>query len=75
MTNKIMKTLKYIGPWLVVIMLSCVMIDVTLQHNKLLHDKQVLQQQVDSLTAETDSLNAAVETREQINNKLIQTLK
>jgi hypothetical protein len=75
MINKIMKTLKYIGPWLVVIMLSCVMIDVTLQHNKLLHDKQVLQQQVDSLTAETDSLNAAVETREQINNKLIQTLK
>ena len=75
MTNKIMKTLKYIGPWLVVIMLSSVMIDVTLQHNKLLHDKQVLQQQVDSLTAETDSLNAAVETREQINNKLIQTLK
>ena len=49
MINKIMKTLKYIGPWLVVIMLSCVMIDVTLQHNKLLHDKQVLQQQVDSL--------------------------
>lgn len=75
MINKIMKTLKYIGPWLVVIMLSGVMIDVTLQHNKLLHDKQVLQQQVDSLTAETDSLNAAVETREQINNKLIQTLK
>ena len=75
MINKIMKTLKYIGPWLVVIMLSSVMIDVTLQHNKLLHDKQVLQQQVDSLTAETDSLNAAVETREQINNKLIQTLK
>lgn len=75
MINKIMKTLKYIGPWLVVIMLSGVMIDMTLQHNKLLHDKQVLQQQVDSLTAETDSLNAAVETREQINNKLIQTLK
>ena len=75
MINKIMKTLKYIGPWLVVIMLSGVMIDMTLQHNKLLHDKQVLQQQVDSLTAETDSLNAVVETREQINNKLIQTLK
>ena len=75
MINKIMKTLKYIGPWLVVIMLSGVMIDMTLQHNKLLHDKQVLQQQVDSLRTETDSLNAAVETREQINNKLIQTLK
>lgn len=68
-------TIKNVGPWLVAILMCCVMIDITLQHSKLLHDKQVLQQQVDSLRTETDSLIVAVKTREQINNKLIQTLK
>ena len=70
-----MKTLKYIGPWLVVIMLGCMMINVRFQHMTLLNETTTLQHQVDSLTRETDSLNAAVKTREQINNTLIQTLK
>lgn len=70
-----MKTLKYIGPWLMVILLGCLMVDMTMQHLKLTHDTQVLQQQVDSLKQETDSLMEAVRTREQINNTLIQTIK
>ena len=70
-----MKTLKYIGPWLVVIMLSCLMVDMTIQHLTLTRNTQVLQHQVDSLKQETDSLMEAVRTREQINNTLIQTTK
>jgi hypothetical protein len=70
-----MKTLKYIGPWLVVIMLGCLMADMTFKHMTLLNETTTLQHQVDSLKQETDSLNAAVKTREQINNTLIQTLK
>jgi len=73
--KQIMKTLKYIGPWLVVIMLSCLMVDMTIQHLALTRNTQVLQQQVDSLKQETDSLMEAVKTREQINNTLIQTTK
>ena len=70
-----MKTLKYIGPWLMVILLSCLMVDMTIQHLALTHNTQVLQHQVDSLKQETDSLMEAVKTREQINNTLIQTIK
>ena len=70
-----MKTLKYIGPWLMVILLGCLMVDMTMQHLTLTHNTQVLQQQVDSLKQETDSLMEAVRTREQINNTLIQTIK
>jgi hypothetical protein len=70
-----MKTLKYIGPWLVVILLGCLMVDMTIQHLALTRNTQVLQQQVDSLKQETDSLMEAVKTREQINNTLIQTIK
>jgi hypothetical protein len=70
-----MKTLKYIGPWLVVILLGCLMVDMTIQHLALTRNTQVLQQQVDSLKQETDSLMEAVRTREQINNTLIQTIK
>ena len=70
-----MKTLKYIGPWLMVILLGCLMVDMTMRHLTLTHDTQVLQQQVDSLKQETDSLMEAVRTREQINNTLIQTIK
>jgi hypothetical protein len=70
-----MKTLKYIGPWLMVILLGCLMVDMTMRHLALTHDTQVLQQQVDSLKQETDSLMEAVRTREQINNTLIQTIK
>jgi len=70
-----MKTLKYIGPWLVVIMLGCLMVDMTFKHMALLNETTTLQHQVDSLKQETDSLMEAVRTREQINNTLIQTLK
>jgi hypothetical protein len=70
-----MKTLKYIGPWLVVIMLGCLMADMTFKHMTLLNETTTLQHQVDSLKQETDSLMEAVKTREQINNTLIQTLK
>jgi hypothetical protein len=70
-----MKTLKYIGPWLMVILLGCLMVDMTIQHLALTRNTQVLQQQVDSLKQETDSLMEAVKTREQINNTLIQTTK
>jgi len=70
-----MKTFKYIGPWLMVILLSCLMVDMTIQHLALTRNTQVLQQQVDSLKQETDSLMEAVKTREQINNTLIQTIK
>jgi cell division protein FtsL len=70
-----MKTLKYIGPWLMVILLSCLMVDMTIQHLALTRNTQVLQHQVDSLKQETDSLMEAVKTREQINNTLIQTTK
>jgi len=70
-----MKTLKYIGPWLMVILLGCLMVDMTIQHLALTRNTQVLQQQVDSLKQETDSLMEAVRTREQINNTLIQTIK
>lgn len=70
-----MKTLKYIGPWLMVILLGCLMVDMTIQHLALTRDTQVLQHQVDSLKQETDSLMEAVRTREQINNTLIQTIK
>jgi cell division protein FtsL len=73
--KQIMKTLKYIEPWLVVILLSCLMVDMTIQHLALTRNTQVLQQQVDSLKQETDSLMEAVKTREQINNTLIQTIK
>ena len=70
-----MKTLKYIGPWLMVILLGCLMVDMTMRHLALTHNTQVLLQQVDSLKQETDSLMEAVRTREQINNTLIQTIK
>jgi hypothetical protein len=70
-----MKTLKYIGPWLVVIMLGCLMADMTFKHMTLLNETTTLKHQVDSLKQETDSLMEAVKTREQINNTLIQTLK
>jgi hypothetical protein len=51
------------------------MVDMTIQHLALTRNTQVLQQQVDSLKQETDSLMEAVKTREQINNTLIQTIK
>lgn len=70
-----MKTLKHIGPWLLVIVMGCVMMDMTFKHMALLNQTNTLKSQVDSLKQETDSLMEAVETREQINNTLIQTLK
>lgn len=71
MTNII----KNVGPWLMVIVLGCLLMDMSFQYLALVQQQSQQQHKIDSLTAETDSLNAAVETREQINNKLIQTLK